>query len=141
MAIKAVLDTRFFFALFKPDSRKQEDWCKIVISESEKAKKSSSQAYIASSITIAELCENMGRLVGKDVVRLRISSVKNSGIEFIPIDDEISELAGNMKLNSGELPMSDSVIAATACLLAGGRVFSDDPHFKKLKDVKLTWVD
>ena len=39
-----------------------------------------------------------------------------------------------------ELPMSDAIIAATARLLAGGRVFSDDPHFKELKNIKLTWV-
>ncbi len=74
------------------------------------------------------------------MVRLRISSIRNSGIEFVPIDEEISELAGDLKLNSGDLPMSDAIIAATARLMSGGRVFSDDPHFKELKDTKLTWV-
>lgn len=141
MAIKATLDTRFFFAFYSPSSRKQEDWCKTVVLESEKSKKSASHAYLASCITIAELYENMGRLVGRDVVRLRIASIKNSGIGFIPVDEEISELAGDLKLNSGELPMSDAIIAATSRLFSGSRVLSDDPHFNELKNIKLTWID
>jgi len=63
----------------------------------------------------------MGRLVGRDVVRLRISSIKNSGIEFIPIDEEIAERAGDLKMNLGELPMSDAIIATSANVYAGGR--------------------
>lgn len=140
MALKAVLDTRFFFALYNPFSARQEDWCKRVVLESERSKKSASRVYSASCITIAELYENMGRLVGKDVVRLRIASIINSGVEFIPINEEICEIAGDMKLNSSELPMSDALIAATAHLFAGGRVFSDDPHFNELKDTRLTWI-
>ena len=78
----------------------------------------------------------MGRLVGREAVRLRISSIKNSGIEFIPIDEEISERAGDLKLNSGELPMADAIIAATAHLSSAGRLFSDDEHFKGIRNIK-----
>jgi predicted nucleic acid-binding protein len=83
----------------------------------------------------------MGRIVGRDVLRLRISSIKNSGIEFVPIDEEICELAGDLKLNSGELPMSDAVISVTARLLSGSRIFTDDEHFKRVKGMKVTWLD
>lgn len=141
MALRAILDTRFFFALHNPSSRKQEDWCKAVVLESERSKRSGSRAYAASCITIAELYENMGRLVGKDVVRLRISSYANSGIEFIRIDEEISERAGDLKLTIGELPMSDAIIAVTAHLNSGGRLYSDDPHFRKINGTKLSWID
>jgi hypothetical protein len=41
-----------------------------------KSKKSASHAYLASCITIAELYEIMNRRVGRDVVRLRIASIK-----------------------------------------------------------------
>ncbi|MGI0091376.1 MAG: PIN domain-containing protein [Nitrososphaerales archaeon] len=119
MALKAVLDTRFFFALYNPSSRKQEEWCKTVVLES-KNKRSASCAYAASCITVSELYENMGRLVGRDVVKLRISSIKESGIQFVPVDEEICERAGDLKLNSGEFPMSDAIIAATAQLFAIG---------------------
>ncbi|MDG6994354.1 MAG: PIN domain-containing protein [Nitrososphaerota archaeon] len=139
--MKAVLDTRFFFALYSPSSSKQETWCKEVILESQKSSKSVSHAYAASCITISELHENMARLVGRDVVRLRISSIRNSGIEFIPIDEEISELAGDLRLNAGELPMADAIIAATAKLFSGSKVLSDDQHFKELKNLKTSWVD
>ncbi len=138
MAVKAVLDTRFFFALYNPSSRSQEEWCKSVVLESQKSKRSASQAYVASCISVAELYENMGRLLGRDVVRLRISSIKNSGIEFVPINEEICELAGDLKLNSGDLTMSDAVISVTARLLSGGRIFTDDEHFREQKGMKVT---
>lgn len=141
MAIKAVLDTRFFFALYNPSSHKQEDWCKAVVLESKRSLKINSQAYVASCITISELYENMGRLVGRDVVRLRLSSMKNSGIQFVPIDEEVAEHAGDLKMNSSELPMSDAMIATTAMLFAGGRLVSDDEHFKGIKNLKMSWVD
>lgn len=136
MAIKAILDTRFFFALYNPSSRNQEDWCRSVVLEA----KSPLSTYLASCITIAELYENMGRIVGKDVLRLRISSIKNSGIGFIPINEDISEGAGDLRLNSGQIPMSDAIISVTARLFAENRVFSDDPHFKVVRN-KVTWVE
>jgi predicted nucleic acid-binding protein len=83
----------------------------------------------------------MSRLVGRDLVRMRISSIKNSGIEFIPLDEEISELAGDLKLNAGEIPMSDAIIAATARLFSYNRIFSDDPHFERIKKIKLIWTN
>ena len=118
----------------------QEAWCRSVVLEAEKSKKSTSRSYLASCITIAELYENMGRLVGRDVVRLRISSIEKSGIEFVPIDEEISELAGDLMLGSKELPIADAIISVTARLFAGDRVFSDDQYFKNVKN-KVTWVE
>jgi predicted nucleic acid-binding protein len=141
LAVKAVLDTRFFFALYNPSSQRQEEWCKNIVLEAKRNKDSTSRAYVASCITIAELYENMCRLVGREVVQLRISSIKSSGIDFIPIDEDISERAGDLKLNSGELPMSDAIIASTAHLLSGGKLFSDDEHFKGIKNLKLSWID
>lgn len=140
MAVRAILDTRFFFALYNPSSKKQEDWCKSVVLEARKGKKSLERTYLASCLTIVELYENMGRIVGRDVVRLRISSIRNSGVEFVPVDVGISELAGDLKLNSGQIPMSDTIISVTARLLAGNHVFSDDPHFKEVKN-KVTWIE
>lgn len=83
----------------------------------------------------------MGRIVGRDVVRLRISSMKDSGIEFVPIDAEIAEIAGDLKLNFGDLLMADAIIAATARQLADGRLISDDDHFRSMKNLKLSWID
>ena len=138
MALRTVLDTRFFFSLYDPSSRKQEEWCRSVVHES---KRSSPGTFLASCITVAELYENMGRLMERDAVSLRISSIKNSGVGFIPVDEEIASHAGDLKLYSGELPMSDAIIAATALLHTGGRLFSDDEHLKKIKSLKLSWVD
>lgn len=138
---KVVLDTRFLFALYNPTSKAQEAWCKSLVYDAGKYRRTESTPYFASCISIAELYENMGRLVGKDTVRLRIASLANAGIEFIPVDEEISELAGDLKLNLGELPLADAIIASTALLHAGARLISDDEHFQKIKKLKLVWVD
>ena len=134
---KAILDTRFFFALHDPSSQAQLKWCTSIVLESNR---SSSSVYAASCISITELYENMGRVVGRDAVRLRIASARNSGIEFIPVDEEISEIAGGLKLNSGEIPMSDAIIASTARVFSGGRLFTDDEHFKSIKNIRTSWV-
>lgn len=112
-----------------------------MVLESKRNARSAVSTFSASCITIAELYENMGRIVGRDVVRLRISSMKDSGIEFVPIDAEIAEIAGDLKLNFGDLPMADAIIAATARQLADGRLISDDDHFRSMKNLKLSWID
>jgi predicted nucleic acid-binding protein len=99
------------------------------------------KTYAASCITIAELYENMSRQIGKDVVKLRISSAKDSGIAFVPLNEQIAEQAGDLKLVSGEIPVADAIIAATAQLLTRGQLLSDDDHFKKIKNLKISWVD
>lgn len=43
-------------------------------------------------------------------------------------------------LGSKELPIADAIISVTARLFAGNRVFSDDQHFKNVKN-KVTWVE
>ena len=136
MALKAVLDTRFFFAFYDPLSHKQEEWCRSIARDAKK-----SGTYLASCVTIAELYGNMGKRVGKDVVSLRISSMRNAGIEFVPVDEVLARHAGELKLSSGEVPMADAIIASTAVLCSGGRVLTDDDRFKGIKSVKTSWVE
>ncbi len=137
MALRAAFDTRFVFALFNPESGKQEEWCKSVIRES----RNSGSYVVASTVTLAELYENMGRLVGVETVRLRIASMINNKIGFVPVDRAVAERAGRLKLSSNfELPLSDAIIAATAGLHAAGRVLTDDPHFGRISGLEPVWI-
>ncbi len=137
MALKGILDTRFFFAYFSPKSKSQRAWCKSVVDVAGKP----DSFLAASTITIAELYENMGRLVGKETVRIRVASAKAKGIVFLPVDESTSTLAGTILLTTPDLPIADSLIGSTAVLAADSTVFTDDPHFTRIKGIKTRWVE
>jgi predicted nucleic acid-binding protein len=137
MALRAVLDTRFFFVYFNPASTRQAEWCKSMVLEALKQ----GSLLIASTITISELYETMGRLIGKDVVKIRIASIKAKNIHFTPVDEPIATRAGNIKLVIPEIPLADAIIAATAETYTNSLVLTDDPHFQKIEGMKTQWIE
>lgn len=94
---------------------------------------------VSSTITIAELFSTMGGIVGAETVELRIRSARAAGIGFIPLSEGIASAAGEMLLKDQELPLADAVVAATALDRTEGRVYTDDPHFKRIPGVKSFW--
>ncbi|MHB8568400.1 MAG: type II toxin-antitoxin system VapC family toxin [Nitrososphaerales archaeon] len=95
--------------------------------------------FSISCITIAELYENMGRLVGKEAVEVRISSVQEHGIRILPVDAIVAETAGKIKVGV-DIPLADAIIASTALEFANGKVATDDPHFSRIKGIKAAWI-
>lgn len=137
MALKATLDTRFFFAYFNPTSKRQGEWCKSVIAEASRP----GSYLVSSTITISELYENMGKLIGEDAVRIRVASIKAKNIQLMPVDENIATHTGKVKLVNPAIPLADTVIAITAKIYTNSLVFTDDPHFKKINGIKTQWRD
>jgi predicted nucleic acid-binding protein len=137
MALRAILDTRFYFSYYNPESRKVAAWSKRIIQRALRG-----EFKVASStITIAELYGTMGRMVGTDAVKLRVTSIKASNIPFLPVTEDIAHLAGRIILETPRrIPLADAIIAATALINAGGLVVTDDEHFQLVKDVKTSWL-
>jgi len=134
--LRIILDTRFYFSYYNPEDEKVAAWSKRLIQ-----KISRGELEAASSIiTIIELYSTMGRIVGIDIVKTRIASLKASNITFIPVTEEISELAGKITLSTPRTPLADAIIAATALIHAGGTVITDDEHFSLIKSVKPEWL-
>jgi hypothetical protein len=72
MALKVILDTGFYFSYYNPENKKIADWSKCVIQKISKG-----QIKAASStITITELYNTMGRILGTDAIKIRIASAK-----------------------------------------------------------------
>jgi predicted nucleic acid-binding protein len=136
MALRATLDTRFFFAYFNPTSERQANWCRSVIKEIGRA----GSLAIVSVVTISELYEQMGRLIGTEAVAVRIASMKARKILFIEVDEEIASEAGKIKLSNAEIPLADAIVAATAKQYAPN-IYSDDEHFTKIKGVRSVWTE
>jgi predicted nucleic acid-binding protein len=136
MALKVILDTRFYFSYYNPENKKIADWSKRVIQKISKG-----QIKAASStITITELYNTMGRILGTDAIKIRIVSAKGSNIKVIPVKEDIAELAGKITLSTSKIPLADAIIAATAIIHAKGIAVTDDEHFKTIKDVKVKWL-
>ena len=134
--MRAVLDTRFYFSYYNPESEEVATWSKKLIQRVLRE-----ELKVASSmITIIELYGIMGRIVGLDTVKARVTSIKASNIAFIPVTEEIAQVAGRITLTTPRTPLADAIIAATALIHAGGVVITDDKHFDPIKGVKVIWL-
>jgi predicted nucleic acid-binding protein len=132
MALIACLDTRFFFA----HAQKQEQhWTNRIFDQA----RLSESRIVSSTITITELLSVMGKDVGVETARHRINSAKTAGVQFIPVLEEISTIAGELGLRNPEVPLADVIIAATALKIAGGRVYTDDAHFASIPGIRTLW--
>lgn len=132
MALRACLDTRFYFTHY---SQETPSWTKRVV----EAGRLAGSGLVSSTITITELISLMTPAVGLNAVHLRVDSAKDAGIKFIPPSEEIAHQAGEILLKKRDLPIADAIIAATAMAYAQGRVYTDDPHFKKIPGISVAW--
>lgn len=131
MAIRACLDTRFYTVHFA----EKPSWTRKVV----QAAHLSESLLVSSTISITELVYLVTPDMGLESMSLRVGSAKQAGIEFIPPSEEIADQAGRIILAAGNLPIADAIIAATALAHTGGRVYTDDPHFKKVPGIRVFW--
>ncbi len=132
MALRACLDTRFYFTHYGQET---PSWTRRVV----EAGRLPGSGLVSSTITITELISVMTPSVGLDAVHLRVDSAKDAGIRFIPPSEEIAHQAGEILLKEKDLPIADAIIAATAMAYTQGRVYTDDPHFKKIPGIRVIW--
>ncbi len=130
--MRACLDTRFYFTHYGQET---PSWTRRVV----EAGRLPGSGLVSSTITITELISVMTPSVGLDAVHLRVDSAKDAGIRFIPPSEEIAHQAGEILLKEKNLPIADAIIAATAMACTQGRVYTDDPHFKKIPGISVTW--
>ena len=93
-----------------------------------------------SAVTLSELFYILADFRGMNFAKACTENIK-SQLEVIPMDAELAEKAGELKfLYSGKgkkgMPMADAIIAATA-LMNNAQLITSDPHFDKIKGIKL----
>src|SRR3990170_2442636 len=125
---RAVYDTRFFVEFYYSKDEK----CLQRLRE----EKRHPEKY-ASTVVIHELYNLTIAREGRETARLRVALLKQE-FKVVPVTSEIAEISAELRQRYA-LSMGDSMIAATASSLKALCV-SDDPHFKRIKEIKTTWI-
>ncbi|MEM3676705.1 MAG: PIN domain-containing protein, partial [Candidatus Bathyarchaeia archaeon] len=73
---------------------------------------------------------------GRDVATLRSETIRRD-FRVVDVDYNVAVRSAELR-GRHRMPMADSVIAATA-QIHGCSLFSDDPHFQGIKDLKTRW--
>jgi predicted nucleic acid-binding protein len=136
MALDAILDTRFIFSFLAPESERVASWTRSTMLKVKTGK----TRLGCSVISTVEFYSVTAHPLKREEAAVRLYSLEASGIRFLEVDREIAEIAGTIRRASPVVPIGDALIAATALSHARGRVLSDDPHFKRIKGIKVLWL-
>jgi len=131
----ALFETRFFIHFFaSQNSSTHKRLLELMHKYDEK---------FVSPITLFELYKLSLEKEGKETAETRISRIKNE-FEVISVDDLIAVRGAQLKhvakvRNSADVPMADSLIAATGNLRRLVCI-TDSPHFDKIPEVSRRWI-
>ena len=125
---KAVYDTRFFVEFYY--SRDER------LLQRMKEEKKRREKFI-STVVIHEVYRLTLEREGRETATLRARLLRQD-FKVVPVTAEIAEVSAELRHKYG-LSMGDSMIAATASYL-GATCISDDPHFKRVKEIRSVWI-
>jgi len=91
---------------------------------------------IVPTIVLAEFHALTHKRAGMVVADKCFNELVNSGLKVTDLTLEISREAAVLRVKYEEkIPWADCIIAATACLNRSHTLLSEDPHFKKVREV------
>ncbi len=129
MPDKRLYDTRFFAESFYTSNQQ--------LAGKLRQEFRSLNEKLVSSLTVHEIHRLVLRTDGREVATLRSNTIRRD-FQVVDVDYEIAVRSAELR-SRHEMPMADSVIAATA-LMQGCPLFSDDVHFKQVRDLRTVWV-
>jgi predicted nucleic acid-binding protein len=92
---------------------------------------------IVPTIVLAEFYAQTYKRAGRDVADKHFREIADSGLEIVPLTQEISYGAGLLRCKYQEkVPWGDCIVAATALDRKGKFVLTEDPHFVNLNEVE-----
>jgi len=127
---RTTYDTRFFVEhYYSGDTRVTQSTTSEIRRERDKA---------VSSIVVHEVYRLTIQKEGRQVAQLRVGLLEKD-FEVIPVNHELAVISAEIR-QENEIPMADSMIAATASKLRAVCV-TDDPHIQKVRGVKTRWIE
>lgn len=97
---------------------------------------------ILPTIVLGEFYALTRKRAGRDVAEKHFNELMNSGLSIIELTAEISKQAAILRSKYEEkIPWGDCIIAATGVLYKVETVVTEDPHFKRIKEVKAKALD
>lgn len=132
---KALFETRFFIYFFASDDPGTQRELLDLMGRY--------GSRLVSTITLFEIYKLSIEREGKDTAETRVSRIRKE-FKTIPVDDSIAirgaQLKHTAKVRNGEdVPMADSLIAATS-VLNKAVCITDSAHFDKIPQVKRKWT-
>ena len=125
---RRLYDTRFFVEYFYSND---QEFVRKLMQELRSVKE-----RMVSSLTVHEIHRIVLKREGKDVATLKSNTIQGD-FEVIDVDYKIAIKSAEIR-NKHQIPMADSVIAATA-QIQQCPLFSDDAHFRTIENLKTTW--
>lgn len=133
--MKEILDSRFFSAHFF-----EGDEQVLAATRAKLAQLRRERRGILPSIVLAEVANIVCREAGRDRAREHLRAMHTYGLPIVSLEEGIAVEAGLLRCTYRDIPIGDAIVAATA-LHEGGRVISDDPHFARIKGLRVAWID
>ncbi len=129
-----VLDTRFFIEHFFSADPTDREKTRRRITELRRRKEG-----VVPLIVVAEFTDQACRLAGRREAEEKAQAIVESGLQVRPLDPALAIAAGARRCSNRRVPLADCIVATMADSL-GGRVVSDDPHFKQLRGIRVAWL-
>jgi predicted nucleic acid-binding protein len=101
-----------------------------------RAEKLRKNRYI-SAVVIHEVYNLAISREGRETAKTQVANILEE-FKVVPVDEQIAQVSAELK-HKYQLPMGDSMIAATALVLKAVCI-TDDPHFKQIKEIQTAWI-
>lgn len=132
--MKEILDSRFLLTHFGAKDEEVLSRTRTKLAALRKDRRG-----VLPSIVIAEVVNAISQEAGRSEALAKLRAIEHASLEVVQLDAELAREAGFLQCMHRDLPMADCVIAATALRLRG-RVVSNDPHFSKIRGLRMTWI-
>ena len=132
--MREILDTRFLLEHFVSSDAAVLEKTRMKLRELRRAGKG-----VIPTVVLAEFLDQVCERAGRKEAEEKVESLLVSGLSTYPLTPQIAIVAGGLRCTHRGVPMADCIIAATAIHL-NGKVVSDDPHFKQIRQVKCAWI-
>ena len=94
---------------------------------------------IVPTIVLHEVYKIEFHRFGREAADLQLKAIETSGLKIEDLTVEIARIAAVLRCKYLDLPVANSIIAATSIVKGSKVVFSDDEQFSKVKEIRAEW--
>lgn len=95
---------------------------------------------IVPTIVLHEVYKIEFQRFGREAADLQLKSIEAAGLKIEDLTVEIARIAAVLRCKYLDLPVSSSIIAATAIVKGSKVVFTDDEQLAKVKEIRTEWL-